>query len=296
MFLTLTPNPALDRVLTLDRAVRQGQLHRVQNVHEQAGGKGINVSRILQTLGAEVTNAVVLGGFNGQKFAHLLVQEGLAGITEQAASGETRECQILIDGTSHPTEVNEAGLPFDAAALARLLAKLPAGKMIVSGSLPPGMELKAFADLLKQTCPLAVDTSGPALRVAVEAGVALVKPNLDELRVLIGGVADLPTARGLYARYGTPMLLTRGADGAWLVGPECWEAKPPVTRVSNPVGAGDSTLAGFLWAQQAGYSPPEALRWAVAAGSTSAQQGGPQQVRREQIEAMYAQTEVGEAG
>lgn len=291
MFLTLTPNPALDRVLTLDRAVQPGQLHRVQHVHEQAGGKGVNVSRILRTLGAEVTNAAVLGGFNGQKFAHLLAQEGLNAMTETAQGGETRECQILLDGGPHPTEVNEAGLPFDAGALARLLAKLPAGKLVISGSLPPGMSTADFSSLIKQTRPVAVDTSGAALRVALEEGAALIKPNLDELR-LLAGQSDLPTAQQLHARHGTRLLLTRGAEGAWLVGPECWEAVPPAISVSNPVGAGDSTLAGFLWATHEGFAPREALRWAVAAGSASAWRGGPQHVQRQDIEVLYSQIEV----
>lgn len=109
MFVTLTPNPALDRVLSLRQPLEPRALHRVADVREQAGGKGVNVSRVLRALGAEVTNAAVVGGFNGQKFAHLLEAEGLPGLLEFAAGGETRECQIITaPGATPPRSTSRA--------------------------------------------------------------------------------------------------------------------------------------------------------------------------------------------
>ena len=290
MFVTLTPNPALDRVLSLDQPLAPQTMQRVTGVHEQAGGKGVNVARVLRALGADVTCAAVLGGFNGQKFAALLRAEGLEAVLE-TASGETRECQILTAPGGHPTEVNEPGLPYDAAALGRLLSRVPVGRRVIAGSLAPGCAQTEFAALLREWKPVAVDTSGAALETALACGVPLVKPNEAELAA-VAGAGDLAAAQRLYGRSGTRLLVTRGAAGAWLVGAEVWEAAAPALDVTNPVGAGDSTLAGFLWAEGAGLSPAEALRWAVAAGSACAAHGGPQHVTRAAIETLAAQVQV----
>lgn len=294
-FVTLTPNPALDRVLELTTPVRPHELQRVVRVHEQAGGKGVNVGRVLRALGADVTCAAVLGGFNGQKFAALLEAEGLNGLLEYVKSGETRECQILTAPQGHPTEVNEPGLRYDVAAMQKLLAQVkaqqPVAPRIVSGSLAPGCQQEEFAALLREWQPIAVDTSGAALETALEQRVPLVKPNQAELAA-VAGASDLAAARRLYARSGTQLLVTQGAAGAWLVGTETWVATPPVLNVSNPVGAGDSTLAGFVWGQEQGFTLQETLRWAIAAGSASALLGGPQHLTRSAIESMLAQVEV----
>lgn len=288
MFVTLTPNPALDRVLRLSAPLTPRELHRVGTVREQAGGKGVNVSRVLRALGAEVSSAAVVGGFNGQKFARLLQDEGLTGLLEFVPEGETRECQIITAPGGHPTEVYEPGLPYDAPALKRLLERLPPATRVIAGSLPPQCSQDDFAALLREWRPHAVDTSGPALKTALDCGVGLVKPNQAELSAVAGG-GDWQTARRMHAQSGTVLLVTRGAAGAWLVGNEVWEAIPPALHVSNPVGAGDSTLAGFLWAQAQGMPPPEALRWGVASGSVCAALGGPQHLSHQAVAEMLPQ-------
>lgn len=288
MFVTLTPNPAIDRVLSLRQALVTEHLHRVAEVWEQAGGKGVNVSRALRALGAQVQTAAVVGGFNGQKFASLLEAEGLSGILEHVEGGETRECQIITGPAGHPTEVYEPGLAYDAAGLQRLLGRLPTARRVVSGSLPPDCSQDDFRALLRDWQPVAVDTSGPALLTALDRGVPLVKPNQSELAA-VAGSGDLDAARQVYARTGTTLLVTRGAQGAWLVGQEVWEAIPPALTVSNPVGAGDSTLAGYLWADEQELPAMDRLRWAAATGSTCAVLGGPQHLSRQAIETVLPQ-------
>ena len=290
-FVVLTPNPALDRILQLARPVQPGKMQRVQQVGEQAGGKGVNAARVLRALGAEVVCAAVLGGFNGQKFAALLEAEGLRGLLEYTQQGETRECQIMTAPEGHPTEVNEPGLPYDAATTRRLLERVPAGKRVISGSLAPGCTQEDFAALLREWQPIAVDTSGAALETALKARVPLVKPNQDELAA-VAGAGDLAAAQRLYAQSGTRLLVTRGGAGAWLVGSEVWEALPPTLEVTNPVGAGDSTLAGFLWAEAEGLPPKDAVRWAIASGSVCAMLGGPQHVTKQAVQEMVARVEV----
>ncbi|MEJ2288363.1 MAG: PfkB family carbohydrate kinase, partial [Deinococcales bacterium] len=141
----LTPNPALDRTLWLDRALEPGALHRVQRVREAAGGKGVNLARAVAALGGSPVVAGPVAGFNGRKFRALLQREGIAGALTEVA-GETRECTIVLGGAGHPTEINEAGPDVDEDAWRELLAALPEGRLVVAGSLPPGIAPSAFGE------------------------------------------------------------------------------------------------------------------------------------------------------
>ena len=292
-FVTLTPNLALDRTLKLQTPLTPGELHRVKGLREAAGGKGVNVARVLQILGAKVTVAGFLGGFNGQKFRALLAQEGLPGVFEEV-SGETRECHILLDGSTHPTEVYEAGPTVTADDWRRLAAQLPEelpeGQMIVSGSLPRGLSPEAFRALLQELPrkPV-VDSSGAALWAALEAGVALVKPNRHELAELLpvqgDGVAE---AKRLFERYGVPILLSLGAQGAAYIAEQTLRVPAPEVEVTNPVASGDCLLAAFVWARSEEWSLEGALRLGVSAGAEDAAQGGGAAVTRAGIMARFA--------
>ena len=273
-FFTLTPNLALDRTLTLSRPLTPETLHRVREVREAAGGKGVNVARVLKVLGADVTVAGFLGGFNGQKFRHLLGQEGLTGLFE-TVGGETRECHILLDAHAHPTEVYEKGPVVTKSDWRRLVKRLPVGQVIVSGSLPPGISPADFRELLRELQNPVVDSSGDALRAALEAGVALVKPNRAELDSVIPVTGDgVGEAKTIFEHYGVPILLTLGADGAAYVGKEVQVCPAPKVEVTNPVASGDSLLAAFLWARAVGWSVKRALQLGVAAGAENAASGG----------------------
>lgn len=283
-FVALTPNPAIDRTLELAGPLEPGRLHRVRSVREAAGGKGVNVARVLSAFGAEVTAAGFLAGSNGAKFRRLLERDGLRGAFREVA-GETRECTIVVGGGDHPTELNEAGPAVAPADWRALQERAPEGSWIVCGSLPPGLGVAAFGDLLRELPrPPVVDAGGAALRAALEAGVALVAPNRSELAALAprsrGGVAE---ARALYERYGVPILLTLGAEGAAYVGDEVHRAAAPPVEAVNPVGSGDALLGAFLWARAAGWPIDEALRLGVAAGAENAAAGGGARISVERV-------------
>lgn len=282
-FVTLTPNLALDRTLELAGPLTPATLHRVRSVREVAGGKGVNVARVLRTLGAGVTVAGFLGGFNGQKFRHLLGREGLAGVFGDV-EGETRECHILLDAeghptaypTVHPTEVYEGGPTVTADDWRALTARLPEGQLVVSGSLPRGLSPEVFRTLLLELPQKpVVDTSGEALRAALEAGAALIKPNRQELESLLPVQGDgIAEAKLLYETYGIPILLSLGAQGAAYVADETLRIPAPEVRVRNPVASGDCLLAAFLWARAEGWSYKRSLHLGVAAGAENAARGG----------------------
>ena len=277
----LTPNPALDRTLWLERALEPGTLHRVRRVREAAGGKGVNLARAVAALGGHPVVAGPVAGFNGRKFRALLRRERLAGALTEVP-GETRECTIVVGGSRHPTEINEAGPVVDEAVWRALISTLPEGRLVVAGSLPPGLDAGAFGELLAGLPgPVTVDAHGAALIAALEAGAELVKPNRRELQEaarLLDPSTDagdpLDTANLLHRRFGARVLATLGEEGALLVGEERWHARAPRVEASNPIGSGDCLLGAFLWAEEAGEPTERALALAVAAGADNARRGG----------------------
>ena len=292
MFITLTPNPALDRTLTLESPLTPGQLHRVSHIREVAGGKGVNVARVLKTLGAEVVVAGFLAGWNGRKFRALLEVEGLNGIFQEV-EGETRECQILLGNQGHPTEVYERGPTVTMADSHALINRLPKGQVIVSGSLAPGLTGEAIPDILSTLETPIIDSSGDLLNAALSHKVLLIKPNRAELAQLLNQPeAGFPEARQLYQKHSVPILLTLGAEGAAYIGERVYLAKAPHVEVRNPVGSGDSVLAAFVWANSEGYSLEKTLCFAVAAGSDNARNGGGGNVSLRGIEELARAVEV----
>ncbi|OLV19642.1 1-phosphofructokinase [Deinococcus marmoris] len=290
MIVALTPNLSLDRTMTLDRFLAPGQLHRVTGLTVAAGGKGVNLARAVRAFGGQGCVAGVVSGFNGQHFRALLEAEGLDNVLEDG-EGETRECQAFLSDEGHPTEINEAGPPYQPEAVARLLPRLPQGQVVVCGSLAPNTPGTAFLEMLRGLDRPVVDSSGAGLEAAVQAGASLIKPNEHELEALTGS-GTLDSARELYGRSGVQILLTRGERGAAFIGEEVWEVEAPQIEVKNPVGSGDTLLGTFLYARQGGQSIPDALRLAVAAGSANAMLGGPLKFRVEVARELMAQTRL----
>jgi tagatose 6-phosphate kinase len=260
-------HPAIDRTLELANSLEAGGVNRTARVHERAGGKAINVAGVLTALGAECVAITVRAGFNGHKLEALLQRQGIKYATFEV-QGETRECQAIISG-DHPTEVNESGPSLSARDLLELERLIPreTGWVIVSGSLPPGIALNDFSAWLRHLqarFQVAVDTSGTALRVALEVGVCLIKPNTSELEQL--GLS----ASEIWGKYGVNVLHSRGADGLEYVGKEGRHSQPSARiNVINPVGAGDATLAAFVFALERGQSIQDAVQMATACGAAA---------------------------
>lgn len=289
----MTPNAAIDRILHLNQPRALHGLNRVARAIESAGGKGMNVARVLRGLGAEVSVAGFLAGLNAARFRALLERDGLAGhfVT---VTGETRECQILVDGRGEPMEINDPGPLAAADDWERLAAELPEGRLVISGSLPPGLSPEEFGEFLTELAKRrgeapVVDTSGPYLVAAVAAGAALVKPNEHEIGLLSGTPDPVEAALEVYARTGVPVLLTLGAVGAAYVGGESVFVPAPVIDAVNPVASGDCLLAAFLWASASGWPAGEALRLGVAAGAANAKSGGGGRVGGAQVFEQFAQ-------
>ncbi|GAB3964994.1 1-phosphofructokinase family hexose kinase [Actinoallomurus acanthiterrae] len=300
MIVTVTPNLALDVTYELPE-LRPGETHRVENVHARAGGKGVNVARVLHALGHDV---LVVGPAGGPTGAALRADLDAAGLAHDLVpiAGETRRTVTVVAG-GDATLLNEPGPTITPEEWAALEARIPdADVVVISGSLPPGVPADAVARLARRDARVIVDTSGEPLRHAAPYAWA-VKPNAVELAELTGTADPVAGARSLVAGTGDPSLLAEltgtdrpgtgdpsllaeltrtdrpvtggrslgapavvvslGAEGLLaVVGDDVYRVAPPQVVTGNPTGAGDSVVAAL--AAGIGSPWPDLLKDAAA--------------------------------
>jgi 1-phosphofructokinase len=279
MIVTVTPNPSLDRTIEIDR-LQRGAVIRARAVRVDPGGKGVNVSRALAQHGRPTVAVLPSGGAEGAQLAALLAPQ-LVPTVPVTVAGATRSNVTLVEPDGTTTKINEPGAPLTAPEVTALEERVEelaarASWVVGCGSLPSGVGADFYAHLVARSraagARTAVDTSGPALAAVVEASPDLLKPNHEELADLVGRslttLGDVAgAARSLVAAGVGAVLVSLGAEGALLVDDEgVTLARGPAVTVRSTVGAGDSTLAGYLAAGGAG---PVALRAAVAFGTAA---------------------------
>ncbi|MFC8245315.1 1-phosphofructokinase family hexose kinase [Streptomyces chartreusis] len=256
MILTVTLNTALDITYRV-RALRPHASHRVSEVTERPGGKGLNVARVLAALGHEVTVTGFTGGATGR-----VVQERLTGVPGVVdallpVSGSTRRTVAVVDErTGDTTQLNEPGptvTPAEWSAFQEAYDDLLASASVVAlcGSLPPGVPVGAYAGLVRSAkaaeVPVLLDTGGEALRRGVAARPDIIKPNADELAELTGSHEPLRATQDARRRGARTVVASLGESGLLALTPEGrWQATPPTRLHGNPTGAGDATVAGLL--------------------------------------------------
>ncbi|RUR03173.1 1-phosphofructokinase family hexose kinase [Labedella endophytica] len=325
MIVTVTANPSIDRTIDLAAPLRLGEVQVVASMREQAGGKGVNVARALHAADVDVLAVVPCDGTDPL----LAEIAALGVATVAVPTGAPVRSNVTVsepDGTT--TKLNAEGAPLDAEVVTRLIAETAeraatAQWLVLAGSVPPGDTIDLYPRLIAAVRArsaelgvagpaVAVDTSGPALASVIrsESGrssVDLIKPNAHELAELAATlghteVADgdtleadpdlaLRTAESLLPVLGVgAILLTLGAAGALLVTRDgSWSARPPRITLRSTVGAGDSSLAGYLSAVHAGHPPDRVLALAVAYGAAAASLAGssvprPDQTRPDLVE------------
>ncbi|MGW7378767.1 1-phosphofructokinase [Streptomyces sp. NPDC054794] len=279
MILTVTPNPSLDRTYEVP-ALERGEVIRASGERMDPGGKGVNVSRAVAAAGRRTVAVLPLGGAPGALVADLLDAQGIE-VVPVPVAGATRSNIALAEADGVLTKINAPGPALSAAEQELLLETVRAQSddanwIACCGSLPRGLAPAWYADVVARAhadgARIAVDTSGPALLEALCEHPDVVKPNAEELAEAVGRplatVGDAVKAaeelRELGAR---AVLASLGADGQLLVdGTGTWFGSARVDVVRSNVGAGDSSLAGFLIA---GGSGPEALASAVAHGAAA---------------------------
>lgn len=286
---TLTPNPSIDRTLTLPGPLQRGAVHRLESVTSQAGGKGVNISRACVSAG--VDTIAVLPAAPDDAFVHELSAAGIPSRLT-AIDGAIRVNLTVSEPDGTTTKLNSPGphaTPAVLHALASTLHDLAerADWVVLAGSLPPGAPLDWYADLvamLRDRTRVAVDTSDAPLLALIDrlddAPPHVMKPNGDELASLTGADPDELEADPLAAATAAQVLIDRGVEvvlatlgghGAVLATRGgAWHAPAPATEVVSTVGAGDSSLFGYLLGTLRGLEPAQCLALAVAYGSAAA--------------------------
>jgi 1-phosphofructokinase family hexose kinase len=312
VILTVTPNACVDKTYRVE-GFALDRVNRPTLTHTVAGGKGVNVARVYQTLGGTAVATGFLGGINGRIVARALNQEQIID-RFVAIRGETRVCIAIIDPEAvTQTEVNESGPEVSSRAVRALIRRVEVllsqqsfAFVVLSGSLPPGAPATLYADLIdlahRHQVRAVLDASGPALRAGIAARPWLVKPNRAEMEGLVGHplpdfAAMRAAAQSLRCDQGVEIVaLTLGDQGALLLtADETWRATPPSIRFVSAVASGDSFVAALLWSWQYGEragSAGAALRLATGAGAANAAVIGAGFCTRESIYTMAQRAEV----
>jgi len=287
---TLTMNPSVDLVAETDRMDLSGAKTRSAEPSCYPGGGGINVARGIAALGGEVLAVYPSGGEIGQQLDRLVTEAGIehrvtriGGYTRQNVSlrerPDGRHLHLVFPGPRLGAD------EWRACADAVAGIEPPPDYLVMSGSLPPGVPADFYAQLAGRCAErgsrVMVDTSGPALEAVLEAGVYLLKPNRREFARLFDLSADgqegyVPRMRELVERGAAEaVVVTIGEAGALLATAErCVHVRPPDTPGRNPVGAGDSLVAGLVAGLAAGNDLVEALAQGVAAAAAAVKEGG----------------------
>ncbi len=288
MIYTVTLNPALDRELTVSE-INFDTVLRASSAQMHAGGKGFNVSRALAMLDTKSVALGFVGGLTGQRISNQLADLDIT-TDFVRIEGETRtNVSIVSESEAHHIKVNEAGpmiSPKEQKALLDQITEYAKSEewWVLSGSLPPGIEPSFYAQIIRIVQAAGsyavVDTSGPALKYACEAGPFLVKPNAVEAGAMldqpVDSLAEVQAAAQAIQAFGVGnVLISRGADGAFLQsGSQSWQASPPDIQERNPIGAGDASVAGLVYGLSHQLDWPEALRWSMACGAAAASLAG----------------------
>ncbi|MCC3153134.1 1-phosphofructokinase family hexose kinase [Hymenobacter sp. BT770] len=286
---TLTLSPAIDKSTSVPQLVPEQKL-RCEQPKVEPGGGGINVARALKRLGLDSQAVFVAGGPPGEVLKQLVAREG---IEQHPVPTEawTRENFTVVDASNNQQyRFGMPGTELIASEQAQVLATLAGlspvpDVLVASGSLPPGVAPEFMGEIARWAssvgAKLIVDTSGEALRCAVHEGVFLLKPNLGELAMLAGTDALDSESAAAAARSIVEagkceiVVVSLGAAGACFVTREVEEhIAAPAVRKRSTVGAGDSMVAGMVYALCQGRPVREAVRMGVACGSAATMNSG----------------------
>ena len=279
MIYTVTLNPSIDFIVRIDK-VEIGEVNRMESDDKFAGGKGINVSRILQRLGVDNTATGFIGGFTGRFVTDGLDAEGIK--TKFVAVDQDTRINVKIKADQE-TEINGAGPiinEYQLAELEAVLSSVSADDVVVfAGSAPSNLGNKVYNKLIplvRETgAQVVCDFEGQTLIDSLEFIPQLVKPNNHELGDIFGvTLTELPEieryAKEILAKGAQNVIISMAGDGALLVSPNgTYFAKPIKGEVKNSVGAGDSMVAGFTGKLATTGDVIEAFKWGVACGTAT---------------------------
>ena len=303
---TVTLNPALDKTVRVPNFAVD-QVNRITWIRQDAGGKGINVSKVIAKLGGESTTIAVLAGQTGQWIADALVENNIK-VQAIAVPGETRTNLKVVDTESGTnTDINEPGPEVTNSvleqALVDVISKTSAGDIVVlSGSLPRGASVDTYgrwtSALRNAGLKVYLDADGAALSAGLEQKPYFTKPNDHELSAMLNreltNVDEIAAAASEIVAGGIDTVcVSMGGNGAvYASANEVWYASPVKVKVGSTVGAGDSVVAAFAFADARGLSTEDTLRLAMATGAANVMESGTQAAERSVVDSLIEKVQL----
>jgi len=305
MIYTITLNPALDRTIRINR-IREDVSNRILEEQSYAGGKSIDVSKVLKNFGADNIALGFVGGFAGRELEGRLLNEGIQSDFVHV-SGETRTNIIIHETeTGRQLAFNARGpivQPHELTQLIEMVQNLKNPEIVaIGGSLPPGATPEIYRKIItlvkRLKAKVVLDVDGSALKVGIQAQPDIIKPNIHELSELVGReLKELDSirdaAREIHQGGVETVLVSMGAKGILMLkdGLECL-AVPPDVPIRNTIGAGDSAVAGFIIGIIKGKDPKRALMYAVASGTSTTLSVGTALCQKEDFERILPQVKL----
>ena len=305
MIVTLTINPAIDRIISVDRLAFEDRSY-INSSRESAGGRGINSACVIHSFGGQTLAVLTSGGDAGRRLEKHLCDCGIP-ISVAPIANETRTNLTVTDKHGLTVNLNEQGPSLgkdEVVRVERLVRETldRASWLMMCGSLPPGVPAAFYGRLVDMARHKKVKTwlhaGGEALREGVEARPTVAAPNQQEAERLLGRTLltrthCLEAAQQIRTMGPETVVLTLGSRGAVGVFADgLMEALPPRVESVCPIGAGDALSAAYVWAMRRKPNAAEALRWGVAAGTASARLPGMKFADMAQTEEIYRKVEV----
>lgn len=300
MIYTLTLNPALDYDMYLENELEAENLNLAKEVNYRAGGKGINVSKVLKNLGIESTAIGYVAGFVGDFIVKDLQKDGIKSEFVEL-DGITR-INVKVNGNDKETELTGVSPKITDEKLQELVKKMADLKdgdiLVLSGSIPSSISNKIYKELsenVKANVEIVLDTRGNLLQDNIHNNL-FVKPNIHELRDMFSEKLEtkqeiVEKCKYFLDRGVKNVILSRGGDGALLVNKKfVLEASVPKGKLINSIGAGDSMVAGFVAGFVKGMSTEDAFKLAVASGSATAYSYG--MAEKDLVDKLYSEIEI----
>ena len=301
MIYTVTLNPALDKTVEIP-SLTVDAVNRITSMRTDPGGKGINVSKVIQKLGGASVAAGILGGDTGRAILSALTEMGLTTLFH-FVEGDTRTNMKIIDPDNHTnTDINEPGVTVSEEILEKLLEELLAKVtkediVVISGSMPKGSPKDTYYTWTKafreKGAKVILDADGDLLKAGLKASPYLIKPNNHELGALTGRALETPeeiaeTAAELMKEYGIgKVVVSMGGDGAvYVTKDKTIYAEGLKVPVGSTVGAGDSVVAALAVSEEEGKTLEETVRLSTAVGAANVMCSGTQAAEYEVVETL----------
>lgn len=308
MITTVTLNASIDKAYYMEKAIKYGEVMRVSCCRNSAGGKGLNVARVVQLCQEKVCATGLVGGYNGRYLESLLDKDCISYDFAHIA-GETRSCINILDPQYSSTEYLEPGCEVSEQEVHDFMDKFTqivetSDVLTISGSVPKGIPTDIYKKMVQRVKDhgkkVILDTSGSYLKEGLLAKPTMVKPNKEEIEMLFGIEINTIDEVIHYAKEIAKMgiqyvVVSLGADGAVLITEDnVYHGRPPFIEPVNTVGCGDSMVAAFAVALRRHYPPKEALAYGIAVATANALSPETGHFNQDQCETILKEVKVKE--